>query len=29
MPPNAPLLPLHEHLRHHARATPDRTAYLW
>ena len=29
MAPNAALLPLHEHLRRHARATPDRTAYLW
>ena len=29
MAPNAAQLPLHEHLRHHARATPDRTAYLW
>ena len=29
MPHHAPLLPQHEHLRHHARATPDRTAYLW
>ena len=29
MPHTAPLLPLHEHLRQHARATPDRTAYLW
>ena len=22
-------LPLHEHLRAHARATPDKPAYLW
>jgi len=22
-------LPLHEHLRAHARATPDKAAYLW
>ena len=29
MPHNAPLLPLHEHLRRHARETPQRTAYLW
>ena len=30
MPDTAtPLLPLHEHLRRHARETPDRTAYLW
>ena len=29
MPHTAPLLPLHEHLRQHARATPDRIAYLW
>ena len=29
MPQTAPKLPLHEHLRRHARATPDRTAYLW
>ena len=29
MPHNAPLLPLHEHLRRHARETPDRIAYLW
>ena len=29
MPHTAPLLPLHEHLRRHARETPDRTAYLW
>ena len=29
MAPNAALLPLHEHLRRHARATPDRAAYLW
>ncbi len=29
MPQTAPQLPLHEHLRNHARATPDRTAYLW
>ena len=29
MAPNAAQLPLHEHLRRHARATPDRAAYLW
>ncbi len=29
MAPNAALLPLHEHLRRHARSTPDRAAYLW
>ena len=29
MAPSAALLPLHEHLRRHARAIPDRTAYLW
>ncbi|MBL8366039.1 MAG: AMP-binding protein, partial [Comamonas sp.] len=29
MAPNAALLPLHEHLHRHARATPDRAAYLW
>ena len=29
MPHTAPLLPLHEHLRRHARETPQRTAYLW
>ena len=22
-------IPLHEHLRAHARATPDKAAYLW
>ena len=26
---NAAPLPLHEHLRQHARTTPDRAAYLW
>ena len=29
MPSTAPQLPLHEHLRRHARETPDRIAYLW
>lgn len=29
MPSAAPQLPLHEHLRRHARTIPDRTAYLW
>jgi len=29
MPQTTPQLPLHEHLRRHARATPERTAYLW
>ena len=29
MPQTAPQLPLHEHLRRHARETPDRVAYLW
>ena len=29
MPSAAPQLPLHEHLRRHARETPDRIAYLW
>lgn len=29
MPENATPLPLHEHLRRHARAIPDRAAYLW
>jgi len=29
MPLNPSPLPLHEHLRRHARNTPDRTAYLW
>ncbi len=29
MPDTATQLPLHEHLRRHARETPDRTAYLW
>jgi len=29
MPATATPLPLNEHLRRHARATPDRTAYLW
>ena len=29
MPQTAPQLPLHEHLRRHARETPDRTAYFW
>lgn len=29
MPQTATALPLHEHLRRHARETPGRTAYLW
>ena len=29
MPQTEAPLPLHEHLRRHARETPDRTAYLW
>ena len=29
MPATATPLPLHEHLRRHARETPDRIAYLW
>ena len=29
MPATATPLPLHEHLRCHARETPDRIAYLW
>ena len=29
MPQTAPQLPLHEHLRRHARTIPDRPAYLW
>jgi long-chain acyl-CoA synthetase len=28
-PSAAPQVPLHEYLRHHARTTPDRVAYLW